>query len=92
MVEQKLPKLTTRVRFPSPAPITSKTYLRSLFHIISAKTADFRKKSFCGWDDACAPEVVALRSLDALVAQELACRLLTALFHIKTIFNSEIAD
>jgi hypothetical protein len=24
MVEQKLPKLTTRVRFPSPAPIKSR--------------------------------------------------------------------
>ena len=28
MAEQKLPKLTTRVRFPSPAPIKSKTYHR----------------------------------------------------------------
>jgi hypothetical protein len=57
----------------------SKTYVRSLFHIFSAKTAFFRKKSFCGWDDASAPQVVTLHCLDAFVAQEVASGLLTAL-------------
>ena len=32
MVEQKLPKLTTRVRFPSPAPVTSAQADRSAIH------------------------------------------------------------
>ena len=53
MVEQKLPKLTTRVRFPSPAPIKSSTYVRSLFR-------HFRKDQTisAGWNDASAPQVV----------------------------------
>lgn len=36
-------------------------------------------RSFGGQDDASAPKVVALRRLDAFMAQQLACRLLAAL-------------
>ena len=50
MAEQKLPKLTTRVRFPSPAPLilllypSSHTDVRQLFRYTHLRAEDIAKK------------------------------------------------